>query len=486
MRDLESIIEEILHKRPEISRENVLLLIHEKKDNIGSGYLTDTGAAYLIAADLGLTLDFELPSGLEIKDLYVGANSVNLSCRVCSVSELKNYKKRDSTEGSLVSLTVFDKTGFIRCNLWDSKAEEIQNMNLKPEDGILIGKAYVRSDFNNSPSLHVGQRSTIVKIENKDLLSKLPTLKDIAISLDDFVAQQGLFCLKAIVNSLPITYSFSRKDGSQGNIESFFIRGLRKDIKHRIVLWLSLNSSKNIPPVGSLVVICPLKMKPQMTGDIEFHGDEKTIIIHLTEEFLSYTPKEIIESSLRLLSIGVPQKTKKGSDSVNALVLTEDERMLSLIGLNDLVPFLLSMKIGDVIEGSFTFIDKDKLLCTDVNKISKKNKAIPFDISNQYQKISDIKATINENKKFFLKAVAISQATQREVTTRNGEKIILSELLIGDETDEINLIAWRSLSKLIDKIAPGERLIINGVMLKAKPTFTLEVKSFSSIIKISE
>jgi hypothetical protein len=119
-------------------------------------------------------------------------------------------------------------------------------------------------------------------------------------------------------------------------------------------------------------------------------------------------------------------------------------------------------------------------------KISKKNKASPFNISNLYQKVSDIKSTDNENKRFFLRAVAISQATQREVTSRSGEKISLSELLIGDETDEINLIAWRDLSKLIDKIAPGERLVINGVVLKTKPTFALEIKSFSSIIKISE
>ena len=486
MRDLASIMEEILCKKPEVTREKILLLIHEKKDKIGSGYLTDTGAAYLVAADLGLTLDFELPSGLEIKDLYVGANAVNLGCRICSISELKGYKKRDGTEGSLVSLIVFDKTGFIRCNLWDSKAEKTQSMQLKPEDGILFGKAYVRSDFNNSPSLHIGQKGTIEKIEDKNILSKLPTLKDVSISLDDFTPHPGFFCLKAIVSSLSTTSSFSRKDGSQGNVESFFVRGLRKEVKHRIVLWLPLNSSKSISPIGSLVVICPLKVKPQMTGDIEFHGDEKTIILQLIEESSPYPPKKTIESSLRLLSIGIPQKTKRGSDSVSTLVLTEDGKVLSLIGLNDLVPFLLSMKMGDIVEGTFTFLDKDKLLCTDVNKISKKIKASPFDISNLCQKISDIKSTVDENKRFFLKAVAISQVNQREVTSRNGEKIGLSELLIGDETDEINLIAWRSLSLLIDKITPGERLIINGVSLKTKPAFALEVKSFSSIIKVSE
>ena len=76
--------------------------------------------------------------------------------------------------------------------------------------------------------------------------------------------------------------------------------------------------------------------------------------------------------------------------------------------------------------------------------------------------------------------------SQTCLLSKNGEKIGLSELLIGDETDEINLIAWRNPAQMVDKITPGERLIINGVLLKIKPTFALEIKSFSSIIKVTE
>ncbi|MEM4139654.1 MAG: hypothetical protein QXG36_00910 [Nitrososphaeria archaeon] len=84
MRDLNSIIEEILKKVSGLTREDIISLIQEKKKKIGSGYLTDTGAAYLVAADLGVNLEFNLPSTVEIKDLYIGANSVNINCRVCS------------------------------------------------------------------------------------------------------------------------------------------------------------------------------------------------------------------------------------------------------------------------------------------------------------------------------------------------------------------------------------------------------------------
>lgn len=138
MRDLTSIIDEILRKTSGLTREDIFSLIQEKKKKIGSGYLTDTGAAYLVAADLGVNLEFSLPSTIEIKDLYIGANSVNVNCRVCSISKLKKYMKKVSGEGYLLLLTVFDKTGLVKCYAWDSKAEEIMAINLKPNEAIQI------------------------------------------------------------------------------------------------------------------------------------------------------------------------------------------------------------------------------------------------------------------------------------------------------------------------------------------------------------
>jgi hypothetical protein len=486
MRELDSIIQEILDKKPEISKESILRLIKEKKERIGSGYLTDTGAAYLVAADLELILNFKPPPSLEVRDLYIGANQVNLNCRVCSVLGLRSYIKRDGTEGHFLQMIVFDKTGMVRCILWDSKAEEVSKLDLKPDDYIRIKKASVKSDFNNFPSLHLGQRGSVELIRNGDITPQLPTLKEVSIPLDDFSPKARIFCIKAIVNSPSSISTFSRKDGSQCNILSFIIRGLKKNVKNRIVLWLSPEISKEIPRIGSLIVMGPLKVKPQSTGEIEFHGNDGTVIITLSEGVESggsYKKDSFI--TLRLLSIGSAHETKKGSSSIHVLTVDESGDPFTLIGMNEVVPFLLSMKVGDVVEGSFAFLDKDKLICSDVNKISKKINVEKYELSKLYQKISEIKAAIG-SKFYFVKAIAISQSTQTEVTSRNGERIMFSEILIGDETDEIYLIAWRNLSQLIDKIKPGERLTINGVILKTSPTMALEARAFSSITRLSE
>ncbi|MEM4176773.1 MAG: hypothetical protein QXK55_02625 [Nitrososphaeria archaeon] len=485
MRDLNSIIEEILKKVSGLTREDIISLIQEKKKKIGSGYLTDTGAAYLVAADLGVNLEFNLPSTVEIKDLYIGANSVNINCRVCSVSKLRKYMKKDLTEGSLLLFTVFDKTGLVKCCAWDSKAEEIMAMNLKPNEAIQIKKAYVKLDFDNTPSLHIGQKGSVEKIKFPESTATLPTLEDISIPLDNFEPKTTLFCLKGVVHTPPSISNYTRKDGSNVIICSFLLRGLKSFAqKNRVVLWLTEDITDRFPPVGSAVIIGPLKFKSLATGEIEFHGDEKTIILPLQQKPLSMVSVSSLRMNVTVLSIGPLKKTKNGTPLVNALVCTNDSKYYTLIGLEDVTSFLLSIKPGEIVEGVFKVIEGDKLVCAKASDIGKKFGAPVLDMSSFYEKISSIKASVNENKIYFLKAVAISQATSKEIQLKNGEKISFSEILIGDETDEISLVAWRDYTQLIENVFPGERLVINGVKLKTKPSLCLEVKPYTSIYKV--
>ena len=50
------VIEIILQVKPEINAETVKDMIEEKKRTVGAGYLTDQGALFLVAADLGICL----------------------------------------------------------------------------------------------------------------------------------------------------------------------------------------------------------------------------------------------------------------------------------------------------------------------------------------------------------------------------------------------------------------------------------------------
>ncbi len=61
---------------------------------MGAGYLTDQGAIFLVAADLGVSLEQTQKSEVAIKDLYIGAKEVTLESRVLNISPTKQLQKR--------------------------------------------------------------------------------------------------------------------------------------------------------------------------------------------------------------------------------------------------------------------------------------------------------------------------------------------------------------------------------------------------------
>ena len=56
MSEFDALLGKLLEQKPEFSRTDVEEKIKQKKEKIGAGYLTDQGALFLIAADLGAIL----------------------------------------------------------------------------------------------------------------------------------------------------------------------------------------------------------------------------------------------------------------------------------------------------------------------------------------------------------------------------------------------------------------------------------------------
>ena len=73
MSEFEELLEKIREQKPELTKEDIDDKIKEKKEKIGVGYLTDQGALFLIASDLGISLKQTLKVEMGLKDIYVGA-----------------------------------------------------------------------------------------------------------------------------------------------------------------------------------------------------------------------------------------------------------------------------------------------------------------------------------------------------------------------------------------------------------------------------
>ncbi len=74
---------------------------------------------------------------------------------------------------------------------------------------------------------------------------------------------------------------------------------------------------------------------------------------------------------------------------------------------------------------------------------------------------------------------------RREVQTKSGESILLSEMFVEDDTGQIWVKWWRNQARLIDKCAIGEIVSITGLNAKSglEGRIELFLTAYSKITK---
>jgi len=96
-------------------------------------------------------------------------------------------------------------------------------------------------------------------------------------------------------------------------------------------------------------------------------------------------------------------------------------------------------------------------------------------------KISDIKP----DNEYCVEAIILKDPQKRQVQTKSGETISLSEMFVEDDSGQIWVKGWRNLARLIDKCSLGEIVSITGINAKSglEGRIELFLTQFSSIKK---
>ncbi|MEK6834151.1 MAG: single-stranded DNA-binding protein, partial [Thermoproteota archaeon] len=82
-------------------------------------------------------------------------------------------------------------------------------------------------------------------------------------------------------------------------------------------------------------------------------------------------------------------------------------------------------------------------------------------------------------------AIVLKMPERREIQTKTGESVSLSEMFIEDETGQIWLKGWRNQARILDQFSQGEIITVLGVTAKAglEGRTELFLTPFSHIIK---
>ena len=453
----------LLEAKPELTKENLEDQIRQKKKKIGAGYLTDQGALFLIASDHGIVLSEPLKVELGLKDLYAGAKEISLETRVLNLSPAKQFSRKDGSPFYLRTMTVYDTDSTASVKLWDEKANLPGIENLKPGDLIKIIKAYVKSDLDGSPTINIGSGSNI---ETTDTKSEIPTIDTITKDVSESQEGQKDLVISGMIDGVISGMEFTNSRGQPGKALRMRLKG-KDGSGLRVVLWGKDESSiPNMISQSAKVRLLGVRIKSGNQG-LEIHGNDATII-----EIEG--GKEAEPVITRILSIS---QTENGKN----MILAVDNKK-NLYNISDFSNSTSICVEGDVIEcmpskayGNSITLDENSF----VRKLDDDG-SIPS-LSQTRTKISDVKA----DGSYCIEAIILKIPERREVQTKSGESILLSEMFVEDDTGQIWVKGWRNQARIIDKCELGEIVSITGLNAKAglEGRIELFITSFSKITK---
>ncbi|MDQ3872085.1 MAG: single-stranded DNA-binding protein [Thermoproteota archaeon] len=477
--DFKGMLETLLRQRPELDPEQVRDLIDEKKRKVGAGYLTDQGALFLVAADLGVSFDSAPKLQTGIKDIYIGAKEAIVVGRIMNIYPIYKFTKKDSNEQAATrTVVIYDKEAKVKIKLWDKHVTIPDEMGLRAGDVIKIVKGYVRAGLDGKPVINLGSYGTIETVYDD---SSIPTIDSLTTTVDAINSPQDNTVVSGVVNSNPRVTDFVNARGEASKSLQLQLSSEDGTRSLRAVIW-NVDESK-IPKVfktGSKVRLIGVRVKqgnPQYgSNDLEIHGDEGTIL-----EF-SGSQEDVEVMPLRVISIG--EETGKGSftclaidRSGSPLILTIDN---SLVDSDQLNEGSLIECVPSRIFGNSVMLSKDDSYI----RILEDDDASFPNQSKFGKKIQDVQISQDP---YIIEAIVLQAPETADVSTKSGETVPVTSTLLGDDTGEIRLVGWRNQSAGVNKLNVGDRIRLAGVTASAgrEGKAELTLRPYSSITKLS-
>ena len=445
MTEYESLLDKLLEQKPELLRSDIEERIKQKKDKIGAGYLTDQGALFLIASDLGVSLSEPLKVEMSLKDLFVGAKEISLESRVLSLAPAKQYTRKDGSPFLLRTMTVYDNDSTASVKLWDEKASLPEIEDLKPGDLIKIIKAYVKSDLNGKPTINIGSGSHIEPSHNE---SDIPSIDDITVDVSKVKEGDTDLAVSGKIDGMISSMEFTNSRGQPGKALRLRLKGDDGN-SIRVVLWGKDESS--VPKIISLdakVRLLGIRTKSGNQG-LEIHGNESTVV--------EIEGKQEAEPILfRIISIA-----KLDSGKTMILGVDKEKRMFNI---SDSSENTLQFKENDVVECMPSKVFGNSITLDENSFVRKMDDDSTIPNKTQIRtKISDVKVGGN----YCVEAIILKVPERREVQTKYGESVSLSEMFVEDDSGQIWIKGWRNQARLIDNCSIGEIISVTGVNAKS-------------------
>ena len=495
---LDEIIERILSARRNLTREEVLKRIEDKKKE-AEGYFTDEGAARMVASELGVEITHEAfqPEVL-INDLVSGLNDVTVTGRVITVYPAKTFTRSDRTQGKVAHLIITDKSGSLKGVLWDEKANLIEEGYVESGQIIKVSHGYVREGFDGRLELHVGKRGEIRVSPSEASPQEYPLVASFLQKIGDVTkGVRKVSVLGVVQGSSPIS-TFKRRDGSQGKVRRLQLRDETGQIS--LVLWDDKVDELSDVDVDDCLKVVEGRVKEDFNGRIEIHTRNTTKIEVLKErpDHLKLASEGFVK--IRYLKPGIREvdvlarvmhvgdvrefKRKTGETGKLCTLLLKDETGTVRLNLwDDKVALSEQIKSGDIVlvEKAYT---RERFEETNLNLGKRGTLTVNPEVAEAEklpslddEKITPVAEVKQVGGPVTLEGTLETAPNVREVTTSRGETVAVASFELADDTGKIRVSAWRNLVEAVVDLLPGTRIRIKNAYVRRGLSDQLELTS---------
>jgi replication factor A1 len=385
--DLENIVQQILLTRRDLTRDEVLKKIYEKKRS-AEDYFLDEVAARIVAVELGVEVQGEneaFTGEIQIRNLVSGLNDVTIIGRVIAVYPLQVFSRNDSTQGKVARLLLADETGDLKLVLWDDNTNFVEAGKIQQGQIIKVLHAYVRESMNGKLELHLGRKGEL-EISPKNIDEKrYPYTSEPMDKIGTLKPEKKKANVQGWVTQVFPASEFTRKDGTRGKVRRLHLKDETGETT--LVFWNGKVDELGITTAGDRLRIANARIKTQLSGSIELQVENTSFI----EKTSTQTP---------------PKETT--SETIH--------------------------KIANVTEGGL----------------------------------------------FTVEATVTSTPIVREVTTYQGERILVVSFDIADETGKIGVTLWRRHAESARTLPMNARIRITNAYAKKGFSNLLELVSRAS------
>jgi replication factor A1 len=482
-----AIIDEILSKRADLSPDQVRSLIEEKKREL-PGFLSDEGAARLVAEELLIKTPGTQLGRMQVKDLVNGLNDVTISGRVLTAWAPQSFQRRDGALGKVMRLIIVDRSGRVRCALWDRHVEVASKGKL--QGGIIrIGHAYTRQGLAGDTEVHAGDRSTI-EIDPQEMpTTDFPEFGELFTSINKIPNESNQVNVVGVIQVEPRLHTFAKED-RVGSVLNTIIAD--QSGRMPLVAWNERTDDLRDLKKGDILQIVNARTRLNQNSKPELHVDTRSQVSVLqhpptylnlpTEQTYKITDlnteSSLVDLTISIVARGECREIKRPTGEtikVSSILVGDETGMLTLSLWDDKADLVSELFEGDVLRLRGVSVRERlgqvRLSLGGSGELEKVNIVQKLTPPTRVNVLAPAKGLVT------VEGTVADQPVTRQVTTEKGETIDVASFTLKEETGSTRVTLWRDQVSLAKELRPNCRLRVTGVRVRPGLNGQMELSS---------